>query len=473
MSNNNNNKNIFNLGTFRVEIPSVVHNADVNPLNNNTINQNGNYNIPQNYTGWNNFSVNVQSDTDENEITITLPADPEFDEDADPFTITINDLENNPLIEWNQFDEKYATSIRLELGAFIEKLFRDLKLENGQTILENGEYQIYDYEKDDDLDIKKENSQTKKQKVLKVSRDIIIDEPSYRNIGSFTVNVPIKGNLESKNINITRNGQTYIFPSPGYDGLRFVKINTNVNEDLDILLQEKTVRIENNNTNITVEPDNGYSGMSDVHLEVRVPEPLLEEKSVTINNNGTNVYTPSPGYYGINRLQVTTNVDNTNIDNVVSSIYILSTNGGKHEKSINWFRKYNNGEVLKAGALYCYMENINTPNLPSSIRKGKRIQFGIIYNKDQLEKLYFTLNLNKINGNVYYTSFIHVPYSDYYLINSNKDLMASGYLVEMIGLPKSEYFPETGQHYIYDVTIGNNTNLMGVYTYGFEIPLFN
>ena len=62
MSNNNPKPDFnatFSLGTFTVNVPSDVHNADVNPSENNVIKTNGTYNVPNNKSGWNSFSVNV------------------------------------------------------------------------------------------------------------------------------------------------------------------------------------------------------------------------------------------------------------------------------------------------------------------------------------------------------------------------------------------------------------------------------
>ncbi len=51
--------NLFTLGTFTIDIPQVVDNANVNSNNNNVIESNGNYPVPSGKTGWNSFSVNI------------------------------------------------------------------------------------------------------------------------------------------------------------------------------------------------------------------------------------------------------------------------------------------------------------------------------------------------------------------------------------------------------------------------------
>lgn len=305
----------FSFGTFRVEIPSVVNNANVNPTNYNIIKNNGDYNIPEGYTGWNNFKVDVEKSTtvDDNEVNITIPAEPDFDPNGDPYTLEIGNFndENNPLITWNQFDEKYATTINLDLGEFVEQLYRELKLENGQVILENGEYQIYDYEKDNDLDIKK--------KTLKLSRGVI-DDPSYRNIGSFRVNVPTSSNisLQNKIVNIYQNGQRTINPDNNYNGLGQVIINTNVLNP-PINLQNKTINITQNG-NYSISADNNYDGLGTVNINAEISSSgnLQPSKSVTIRDNGYHTILPDQGYNGFSRVDLEVNVaSSSNTDNQI------------------------------------------------------------------------------------------------------------------------------------------------------------
>jgi len=298
-----------------VEIPSVFNNANVNPSNYNTIKNNGNYNVPDGYTGWNSFKVDVEDSTttvDDNEVNITLPAEPNFDPYGDPYTLNISnfDDENNPLISWNQFDEKYATSINLDLGEFVEQLYKELKLENGQVILENGEYQIYDYEKDNDLDIQK--------RTLKLSRDVI-DDPGYRNIGSFRVSVPTSGGgssnpirLQNKMVSVYQNGQTKIRPDISYNGLSQVTVNTNVAAPPapPIHLQNKMVSVYKNGQKI-INPDSSYDGLGQVTVNTNVPAPpiKLQNKTINITQNGNYTFNADNGYDGLRTVNINTDVE--------------------------------------------------------------------------------------------------------------------------------------------------------------------
>ena len=58
-------QNYEGLGEINYDVNVTPNNADVDSQNNNEITQNGTYTIPNGYSGWNNFSVNVPS--------ITLP----------------------------------------------------------------------------------------------------------------------------------------------------------------------------------------------------------------------------------------------------------------------------------------------------------------------------------------------------------------------------------------------------------------
>lgn len=64
MSINSTKDGLSKNATFTVQIPSDVDNADVDSQNNNQIVSNGTYTVPNNKTGWNDFSVQVPSNNE-------------------------------------------------------------------------------------------------------------------------------------------------------------------------------------------------------------------------------------------------------------------------------------------------------------------------------------------------------------------------------------------------------------------------
>ncbi len=71
-------------------------------------------------------------------------------------------------------------------------------------------------------------------------------------------------------------------------------------------LQTKSVSVTSNGTS-TINPDEGYDGLTKVNLTTNV-QPNLESKSITITENGTTNVTPTAGKDGLSSVQVTTNV---------------------------------------------------------------------------------------------------------------------------------------------------------------------
>ena len=125
MSNNNPKPDfnaLFKLGTFTVNVPSDVHNADVNPSENNVIKTNGEYNVPNDKSGWNSFSVNVTPTITPNvaDLMITNDVYDYVKEHHDGMVILPG---NDPtVIEETMFDthgKDYATSVIIDLN-FLE-----------------------------------------------------------------------------------------------------------------------------------------------------------------------------------------------------------------------------------------------------------------------------------------------------------------------------------------------------------------
>lgn len=103
----------------------------------------------------------------------------------------------NILTGFDTNDQKYATGISIDLS----ELNPEIHLEANQNKVltqETEQFEIYDYEKDDDLDIKEKPTNTplntKSTRLITLkngTRDIIEDDPTYRNIGSFSVTAPL------------------------------------------------------------------------------------------------------------------------------------------------------------------------------------------------------------------------------------------------------------------------------------------
>ena len=105
--------------------------------------------------------------------------------------------------------------------------------------------------------------------------------------------IPVRGQYQTKIVNISQNGSTIVTPDAGYDAIEGIEIIVAIPETP---LQTKTVQITSNG-NITVLPDTGYEGMTQVGLEVAVPGQTINNQDKTITQNGT--YTADSGYTGI------------------------------------------------------------------------------------------------------------------------------------------------------------------------------
>ena len=107
----------------------------------------------------------------------------------------------NILTGFDTNDQKYATGISINLS----ELNPELHLEANQNKVltqETEQFEIYDYEKDDDLDIREKPTNsplnTKSTRLITLkngTRDIIEDDPTYRNIGSFSVTAPLLSSI--------------------------------------------------------------------------------------------------------------------------------------------------------------------------------------------------------------------------------------------------------------------------------------
>lgn len=121
-----------------------------------------------------------------------------------------------------------------------------------------------------------------------------IGAPSYVEI----VVQPIKREI------ITSNGKCTISPSSGFNAMRVVEVDVNV----DIpTTEEKSITITSNGE-VEILPTSA-DAMTKVTANVQVPPPPLEEKQITITENGTTAIEASEGFEGLNSVEVTTDVN--------------------------------------------------------------------------------------------------------------------------------------------------------------------
>lgn len=130
--------------------------------------------------------------------------------------------------------------------------------------------------------------------------------------------IPVRGQYQTKVVNINRNGSTIVTPDAGYDAIEGIEIIVAIPATP---LQTKTVQITSNG-NIIILPDTGYDGMTQVGLEVAVPGQQINNQDKTITQNGT--YTADQGYTGLGTVTVTVE-DPEYATNLALSYQILGT----------------------------------------------------------------------------------------------------------------------------------------------------
>lgn len=267
MSNNNPKPDfnaLFKLGTFTVNVPSDVHNADVNPSENNVIKTNGTYNVPNDKSGWNSFSVNVTPTITPNvaDLMITNDVYDYVKEHHDGMVILPG---NDPtVIEETMFDthnKDYATGLVIDLNFLKTELIIDPNHQKLRLSEEEEDFEIYDYEKDGDYDVRvkpkpepepEQEPEPTKNKSRFITfksntRDIIEDDPTYHNIGSFTIVAPILNSIVlpagtyTFNIGIYNNEN-----NTDYLGVKTITFTPSIPSSLS-----KTVEIDTIQNNVT------------------------------------------------------------------------------------------------------------------------------------------------------------------------------------------------------------------------------
>lgn len=94
-------------------------------------------------------------------------------------------------------------------------------------------------------------------------------------------------NPQSKTVNVTQNGTTYVTADIGYDSLADVTINTTVQAEPN--LQSKDITITQNGTS-TVQADNNYDGLSEVTITVNAQSEYNTKINTVLTNANHIVY---------------------------------------------------------------------------------------------------------------------------------------------------------------------------------------
>lgn len=150
--------------------------------------------------------------------------------------------------------------------------------------------------------------------------------PSQGNVGfsSVTVEVPQPSVESTKTVTITENKTITITPSSNYDSIGQLEIITNIPSDV---INQTLATITSNGT---YTPGVNYSGFNS--FTVNVPQPSIQSnKQITLtNNNSTVTIRPDNNYDALDEITITTNVPTTDttINNQnVNSNNLITSNG--------------------------------------------------------------------------------------------------------------------------------------------------
>lgn len=109
-------------------------------------------------------------------------------------------------------------------------------------------------------------------------------------------------------------------------------------KDVTVETKEPTLEIVDvtisANDQYSYTPSDGYDGISKINITVDVPDipPVLESKYVTITENGTTIINPSEGYDGLNSVNITVNVADIDVggdDSFYDAFWDSYTNNGE------------------------------------------------------------------------------------------------------------------------------------------------
>ena len=286
----------------------------------------------------------------------------------DTFTITSNNQTYTveQLMQLNQYLPSSYNGLSKTCSIRVQVPETLVELEPNQVISltqnrKRKKYNIYDYEKDDDLDIRYDSDVVTQSRGVTLTRDVI-DDPTYRNIGSFEIDtdIPIEQN---KTINITSNGTQNVLPVSGFEGLEDITINVNVPQTLVNNYTQPTIT-----TNGTYTIPSGYTGFNNFSVNVPTP-PIKISRYFKIVDENTSTYssyfqltkysqtTTHNLYRGYGYVFITEGVDYMSINyrNSVQTASTITLN------NLHWFAQITSYNNLAALILYKY-NNTNTPN---------------------------------------------------------------------------------------------------------------
>lgn len=160
-----------------------------------------------------------------------------------------------------------------------------------------------------------------------------IEDNGYYNLNTNGVQLlPVRVNVsatgsrlqDNKKVVITNNGTSNIVPDEGYDGMK--SVTTEVNVESDVKVQDSKEITITQNGNDTVVPDTGYNGIASVFIKTQVPAPVSQDvKSVTYTENGEYTVIPDESYSTMKSVDVIVNTPVITVQN--NREYSIINNG--------------------------------------------------------------------------------------------------------------------------------------------------
>lgn len=147
--------------------------------------------------------------------------------------------------------------------------------------------------------------------------------PDSNYIGFSSVSVNVTPNLQTRSFTYSSNGRRTITYSSGYDGLKQVSVNVNVEPTLENRLIQ---------SNGIYYPNSGYDGIYELNVQV---EPNLCDLTKTYSSNGQYVFSYPGSYDGINK--VTVNVEVPGYTPKIQNIYFSNHSYNLEELYFGYF----------------------------------------------------------------------------------------------------------------------------------------
>lgn len=161
-----------------------------------------------------------------------------------------------------------------------------------------------------------------------------IEDNGYYNLNTNGVQLlPVRVNVsasgsrlqDNKKVVITNNGTNNIVPDEGYDGMK--SVTTEVNVESDVKIQDSKEITITQNGNDTVVPDTGYNGIASVFIKTQVPAPVSQDvKSVTYTENGEYTVIPDESFSTMKSVDVTVNTPIVNVQSQKTVEYMQNAN---------------------------------------------------------------------------------------------------------------------------------------------------